>query len=152
MARMPRAIRINHVSIVARDLRASTRFWVELFGAVVVASPNFGSPVVWLRLGDQQLHLFETGDPPPPNGHFAVEVDDFQEIYAEARRRGVYERIYRLPDGGAQMYLRDPGGNLVEIDCPDAATLDPAVVDDIVPLPHAQSRDNLRATLFEARS
>lgn len=50
------------------------------------------------------------------------------------------------------MYLRDPGGNLVEIDCPDAATLDPAVVDDIVPLPHAQSGDNLRATLFEARS
>ena len=149
---MPRATRINHVSIVARDLDASTRFWVELFGAVVVPAPSFGSPVVWLRLGDQQLHLFLTGDPPPQNGHFAVEVDDFQATYAEARRRGVYERIYRLPDGAAQMYLRDPGGNLVEIDCPDAATLDSAVVDDIVPLPYAQSGDNLRATLFETRS
>ena len=149
MPRMPRATRINHVSIVAQDLPASTRFWVELFGAIVVPSPNFGTPVVWLRLGDQQLHLFQTADPPPENGHFAVEVDDFQATYAEARRRGVYERIYRLPDGGAQMYLRDPGGNLVEVDCPDAGMLDPEVVDDIVPLPCPQAGANLRATLFE---
>ena len=146
---MPRALRINHVSIVARDLELSTRFWVELFGASMLPTPNFGSPVVWLRLGDQQLHLFETSDPPPPHGHLAVEVDDFTALYLEARRRGIYERIFRLPDGGAQMYLRDPGGNRIEIDCPASTVLDPEVVDDLVPLPYPQDGDNLSATLFD---
>ena len=29
------------------------------------------------------------------------------------------------------MYLRDPGGNLVEIDWPDASTLDRSIVTDL---------------------
>jgi lactoylglutathione lyase len=30
-----------------------------------------------------------------------------------------------------QMYLRDPAGNLVEIDWPDASTLDRSIITDI---------------------
>ena len=31
--------------------------------------------------------------------------------------------MYELPDGGIQMYVRDPAGNLVELDHPDASTI-----------------------------
>jgi hypothetical protein len=46
---------------------------------------------------------------------------------------GIFDRergatIRRLPDGSAQMYVRDPAGNLVELDHPDAAALDESVV------------------------
>jgi lactoylglutathione lyase len=51
-----------------------------------------------------------------------------------------------------QFYLRDPGGNLVEIDWPDAAGLDPGIVTDLKKLDDdvPQTGDALRATLFLA--
>jgi hypothetical protein len=59
-----------------------------------------------------------------------------------------FAQVTELPDGGAQMYVRDPGGNLIELDTPDASTLDPDVVPmrrliDAIP----QSEWNRRATL-----
>jgi len=39
--------------------------------------------------------------------------------------------VYELPDGAAQLYVRDPAGNMVEINCPDAGTLDRSVVGEI---------------------
>jgi hypothetical protein len=49
-----------------------------------------------------------------------------------------------------QMYLRDPAGNLVEVDCPDASTLDRSVVTDIRKLADdvPQTPQSKRATLF----
>ncbi len=56
---MSAASRINHVSVNARDLAASVDFYADVFGAEPVATPNFGLPVQWLRIGESQLHLFE---------------------------------------------------------------------------------------------
>jgi hypothetical protein len=36
-----------------------------------------------------------------------------------------------LPDGAVQMYLRDPAGNLVEVNWPDVTTLDREVIPEI---------------------
>lgn len=58
--------------------------------------------------------------------------------------------VYELPDGGVQMYTRDPEGNLVELDHPDASVVDRDEVPefqalaDLVP----QDEENLRSTLF----
>jgi hypothetical protein len=48
------------------------------------------------------------------------------------------------------MYLRDPAGNLVEIDWPDASTLAEETRADILPLETAveQTGDAARASLF----
>jgi hypothetical protein len=48
------------------------------------------------------------------------------------------------------MYLRDPAGNLVEVDWPDARTLDARIREDLIPLSSTvhQTGDALRATLF----
>ena len=42
---MPSGAQINHVSVNARDLRASVEFYVELLEAELIATPNFGLPV-----------------------------------------------------------------------------------------------------------
>ncbi len=43
--------RINHVSVNAKDLAVSVDFYVDVFGAEPLATPNFGLPVQWLEMG-----------------------------------------------------------------------------------------------------
>lgn len=132
-----RATRFNHVSIHAVDLDESLRFYTELFGMEHLPSPDFDIRVEWLRLGDQQLHLFVRDTPAPEFHHIGLDVDDFEAVYVLARDRGLLDddtfapTVRELSDGSVQMYLRDPAGNLVEIDWPDASQLDRTVVTDI---------------------
>ena len=58
--------------------------------------------------------------------------------------------MYELPDGSVQMYLRDPAGNLVELDWPDVTTLDRSVLGEIKKLGDSveQTGDALQATLY----
>ena len=130
------AIRINHVSVHAADLDASEAFYSELFGLARIPTPDFGRPVRWLKVGDNQLHLFQLSADAPADHHFAFTVDDLEEVYRKAHEKGVLDRpeVRRLPDGSAQMYLRDPSGNLVECTAPDADALDTALVGELVPV------------------
>jgi catechol 2,3-dioxygenase-like lactoylglutathione lyase family enzyme len=114
--------RINHVSVNARDLRESVDFYVELLGAQPIASPNFGVPVQWLALGRTQLHLFERDIQPTSHHHLGITVDDLEPVYRAAERRGAFDRdafsnhLVELPGDVVQLYVRDPAGNLVELD------------------------------------
>lgn len=129
-----RATGLTHVSIGARDLEESARFYKGFFGMEEIPSPDFPGPVRWLRVGDLQLHLFLDEDPAPAWHHFALDVDDFEAVYARAEELDVrdrYSTVRELPDGAVQMYLRDPAGNLVEVNWPDASTLDRRVIPEI---------------------
>jgi catechol 2,3-dioxygenase-like lactoylglutathione lyase family enzyme len=114
--------RINHVSVNARDLQESIEFYAELFGAEPIPTPNFGLPVQWLALGRTQLHLFERDLQPTSHHHFAVTVDEIEPVYRAAERRDAFDRrafgnhLIELPGDVVQLYLRDPSGNLVEVD------------------------------------
>lgn len=151
-----RATRLNHVSIHARDLAESVRFYVEVFGMETIPTYTFAFPVQYLRLGDLQLHLFQRETEAPAFHHIGIDVDDFEEAYARARELGIleqetfFEDMYELPDGSVQMYLRDPAGNLVEIDWPDVTTLDRSLLPDMKRLADTvpQTGDALRATLY----
>ena len=124
----------THVSISARHLDESVRFYEEFFGLEEVPAPEFSGPVRWLRAGDLQLHLFLDESQAPPRHHFALDVDDFEAAYVRAQEWGVqvasgnYSTVRELPGGEAQMYINDPAGNLVEINGRDAAALDPTVI------------------------
>jgi catechol 2,3-dioxygenase-like lactoylglutathione lyase family enzyme len=113
---------INHVSVNARDLKESTDFYAELLGGRLIPSPNFGVPVQWLALDHSQVHLFERDLMPSSHHHFAVTVDDLEPVYRAAERRGAFDReafgnhLVELPGDVVQLYVRDPAGNLVEID------------------------------------
>ena len=126
---MTAVARINHVSVNAKDLATSVEFYVDVFGAEPIATPNFGLPVQWLRLGESQLHLFERDVDPLSHHHFAVTVEDLEPVYRRAEARGAFEdrafghHLVELPGDMTQTYLRDPAGNLIEIDTPGASRL-----------------------------
>jgi catechol 2,3-dioxygenase-like lactoylglutathione lyase family enzyme len=147
---------INHVSVNARNLQMSVEFYVELLGAELIATPNFGLPVQWLALGETQLHLFERTLDPTSHHHFGITVDDLEPAYRVAERRDAFDRtsfgnhLVLLPGDVVQLYLRDPAGNLIELDQSGADRLP----DDIrARLKHLsdfnpQDDENLRGRLF----
>jgi catechol 2,3-dioxygenase-like lactoylglutathione lyase family enzyme len=149
-------VRINHVSINATDLDASVAFYVDLFGAVPLTTPNFGLPVQWLGIGDSQLHLFQREAEPQTHHHFAITIEDLEPVYRRAEELGVFDReafrhhLVELPGDIAQTYIRDPAGNLIEIDTPGASRLPEFLRREIKPLAelNPQTDENLRARLY----
>jgi catechol 2,3-dioxygenase-like lactoylglutathione lyase family enzyme len=155
-----RATGFTHVSVHAYDLEESVRFYVDVFGMRHVESPDFSFRVEWLVLGDQQLHLFLRDQVAAPEfHHIGLDVDDFEAAYRVACERDLFDpaagspNVRELNDGAVQMYLRDPAGNLVEVNWPDASTLDRTVVTDIVRIAdeRPQSEEALRASLYPVR-
>src|SRR6476661_1617630 len=123
-----RALRINHVSIAAKDLEESTRFYESVFGMERIPTPTFASPVQWLRVGDTQLHLFLAEEPTAPvRHHLGITIDDFDAAYQAVKAHASDTwgwQLVELPSRQVQLYFRDPGDNLVELNWPDADTLD----------------------------
>jgi catechol 2,3-dioxygenase-like lactoylglutathione lyase family enzyme len=113
---------INHVSVNALDLKRSTEFYMELLGAEPIATPNFGVRVQWLAMGRTQLHIFERNLEPTSHHHFGVTVDDLEPVYRAAERWNAFDyeafgnHLVEPPGDVVQLYVRDPAGNLVEID------------------------------------
>jgi catechol 2,3-dioxygenase-like lactoylglutathione lyase family enzyme len=148
--------RINHVSVNAVDLAQSTAFYVELFGARPIATPNFGLPVQWLGLGPTQLHLFQESEQLRGLHHFGITVDDLEPVYRAAQRRGAFnwdgsgEQLIEVPGDVVQLYLRDPAGNLLEVDhhgvdrLPEDLRLICRPLWDV----HPQSDENMRSRLY----
>ena len=153
-----RATGLTHVSIQAVDMEASLRFYVDVLGLERVPSPDFAQPVEWLRVGDLQLHLFLSDAPAPQRHHLGLDVDDFEAAYVMARDAGLVDdatfapTVRELNDGSVQLYVRDPAGNLVELNWPDASTLDQSIVTDIrhVRDERPQSAEAQRARLYGA--
>jgi hypothetical protein len=73
----------------------------------------------------------EAGGPDDTEG-----VVEFEAAYERAEELGIrddgrYSSVRELPCGAVQMYLRDPAGNLVEVNWPDVTTLDREVIPEI---------------------
>lgn len=151
-----RALGFNHLSIGSRDLEASLRFYETVFGMERIPTYNFGFTTQYLRCGNLQLHVFQLEDHVPIYQHFALDVDDFHAVYEAAKKAGALESVTfrnavnELPDGCVQMYLRDPGGNLLEVDWPDVNTLDRARIPELRKLSDfaPQEGDALAASLY----
>src|SRR6185437_14382583 len=151
-----KVIGFNHLSVGAKNLEESVRFYQEVLGMELIPTYNFGFKTKYLRCGDLQLHVFELEDHVPVYQHFALDVDDFQGIYDRAKASGVLDAkafrnsVNELPDGCVQMYLRDPAGNLIEIDWPDVSTLDRARIPEMKLLTEfaEQDQEGLVASLY----
>jgi len=149
------ATRINHTSIVANSLDESARFYEELFGMERIPTAKFSDPVLWLRAGTNQLHLFEADESATLRSHVSFDVDDFDALYTKAKAMGILDsrafgsplRVH--PAGWVQLYLRDPADNLIEVDWPDAAALSPETLADAGEL-GGQEGEAAAATLFTA--
>jgi lactoylglutathione lyase len=122
-----RALRINHVSIAAADLEKSAQFYEDIFGMERIPTPTFDLPVVWLRVGDMQLHLFQDDGPAPARHHLGMTIDDFDAAYEAVKARASDTwgfQLVELPSRQVQLYFRDPSNNLIELNWRDADTLD----------------------------
>jgi catechol 2,3-dioxygenase-like lactoylglutathione lyase family enzyme len=147
---------INHVSVNALNLAESVDFYSELLGAQSLPTPNFGLPVAWLGLGRTQLHLFERDMQPTSHHHLGITVDDLEPAYRVAERRGAFDHeafgnhLVELPGDVVQMYVRDPAGNLVEIDQAGVDRLPEDLRRQVKPLWgfHSQSDEQMRGRLF----
>src|SRR5207249_3438720 len=108
---------IHHVSILVPDMQAAVAWYRDVLGLREVKRPsNFVTPVRWLELGGQQIHLIpsEAPDAVSPR-HFAIEVDDCQAARAALAARGV-EVQETVPIAGAdRFFITDPAGNNLEI-------------------------------------
>ncbi len=148
--------RINHVSVHARNLSQSVEFYVELLGAEPISTPNFGVPVQWLAVGRTQLHLFERDLEPSSHHHFGVTVDDLEPVYRAAQRLGAFDgrpfshHLIELPGDVVQLYVRDPAGNLLEIDHHGVDRLPAELRAELKPLweLNPQSEENMRGRLY----
>jgi lactoylglutathione lyase len=130
-------LRYTHVSIPTRDADRAARWYRELFGLEELPAPNFGFPVRWFRIGDLQLHLYQRNEERAPMQHFGIAVDDFEAFYERARQMDAFDKIrahhlYITAAGEVQLYLRDPDGNNIEINWPDASTLPKSIRDDAI--------------------
>ncbi len=146
----------THVSIHAHDLDESVRFYQELFEMEEIPAPDFPFPVRWLRVGDLQLHLFQSDEAAPGGHHIGIEVDDFEAAHERVKKHGArieegyFSKLYELPDGAVQMYLRDPAGNMVEVNWPDVSTLDRSALGEEIEKVDPEA-DGSKVTLYLRR-
>ena len=115
-------IEVNHVNVVVpRSLEESTKdFYGSVLGLQETPKPveSRGRGGAWYQLGAVQLHLSVTddGEGEPSKGHVCYAVADVESAEDHLRAAGV--RI--IPDDrpiaeNPRFYVRDPGGNLIEI-------------------------------------
>jgi catechol 2,3-dioxygenase-like lactoylglutathione lyase family enzyme len=114
-------ISLHHVNVtVPPELEQATK---EFYGAVLglqqVPKPPGSRPSgAWYQIGANQLHLSvetETGAP-LSSRHICFAVADLRAAETRFRRAGV-EIIPdpRPAEGTSRFYVRDPGGNMLEI-------------------------------------
>ena len=154
-----KALGLNHLSVAATDLEASLAFYEGVLGMERIPTYNFGFKTQYLRCGDLQVHVFLLEDKIPFYQHFAIDVDDFHAVYDAGKAMGALDNsafrnaVNELPDGSVQMYLRDPAGNLVEVDWPDILTLDTSKIPELKKLSQFadQEGEALKASLYYDR-
>jgi catechol 2,3-dioxygenase-like lactoylglutathione lyase family enzyme len=113
---------VHHVSLNVDDAEKTGRFYIDVLGLEVLPRPDFPFAGYWLRAGDQEIHLIQVPDHRVPGGeHFAFRVDDVDAVCRELTERGVkVSKPMQIPGGGKQAFLRDPSGNLLELNQPQA--------------------------------
>lgn len=146
------ATQYTHVTISVDDVDESVEFYMDVFDMDEIPAVNFDAPVRWMDNGGLQLHLLGTQVGAPAYHHFGVHVEDFEAFYtaAMANEGATFEALTEqtgaefvdgeppvlyLPTGTVQAYVRDPSGNLIEVNYPNVEDLDESVVKNIVERP-----------------
>lgn len=115
-------IGVHHVNIQVDDVAAARAFYREVLGLTEIDRPDFPVSGAWFRLGVHQLHIgAEDGHVAPDRQHFAVQVGDLDAAVAAIEAHGVKVRKTGLtfPGAGYQAFVRDPSGNLIELNQPE---------------------------------
>lgn len=140
---MPKIKRINHTAVSVSDMARSLAFYRDMLGmelifdsdvaeaedlSAVVGMAAARGRVVWLRVGDTMLELWQWDHPggrplpldycPADRGvtHFALEVDDVDALYRQVIEAG-FSATTEPRDLGLHKttYIRGPDDEIIEI-------------------------------------
>jgi catechol 2,3-dioxygenase-like lactoylglutathione lyase family enzyme len=113
---------IQHVSLDVDDLERAMWFYCEVLGLHPIDRPaSLGDNGAWLALGSgAQLHLVqsESFEAPRTGQHVAFQVEDLDGVIEQIRAAGADPTDAFDIGAGRQSFLRDPSGNLVELNQP----------------------------------
>jgi glyoxylase I family protein len=111
---------VHHVNVLVTDVAEAVRFYTEVLGLSEAPRPDLG-PGAWLQLGEEQVHLSHTPERPPEGfQHFAIRVDDLDAAVDHIRGAGwQVDPFPHIAGAGHQAFLRDPSGNLIELNQPE---------------------------------
>ncbi len=122
--------RIDHVTLVVKDLESSRRFYADVLGMQPTVRPDFNFAGLWFQAGTTQIHLIlEHAESGPAHAflpeecsisrtrHFAFEVASAAAAKQRLDELGVpiVAGPKSRPDGPTQLYVFDPDQNLVEL-------------------------------------
>ena len=111
-----RPVGVHHVAINVADVAESVDFYTGVLGLTLRGDrPDLGLAGAWLDAGGQQVHLLEAPVPRNLGQHFALWVDDLDEVVAELRSGGVEVSDPGGIGAGRQAFLLDPSGNALEL-------------------------------------
>ncbi|MFN7926507.1 MAG: VOC family protein [Blastocatellia bacterium] len=113
----------HHAGVLVTDVERAAAFYEEVLGLENLPRPDFGFPGRWYDLKNgHQLHLMSTPDLPAHSTnlprfdrHIAIEVPDLQKTAEELTTMGVTFEHGSGRGGAAQIFLRDPDGNMIEL-------------------------------------
>lgn len=113
---------VQHVAIDVDDLAAAEQFYVQALGLVIAPRPEaLGAGGLWLDVpGGGQIHLAESGNfvAPQTSQHVAFAVTDVDACVTDLRGAGLEISDSFDLGAGKQAFLRDPAGNLIELNQP----------------------------------
>jgi len=111
-----RPLAVHHVSINVPDVDRAVAFYTGVLGGSVREDrPDFGFSGAWIDIGGNQLHLLEAAVPHALGQHFAIQVDDLDDVVAELRAGGIDIADASPVGPGRQTFVADPAGNTVEL-------------------------------------
>ena len=126
---------IHHVNITVDDLAAATEFYRDVIGLEPVAAPDLGFPAQFFTIAPgQELHVNELVDVRPHGAHYCLRLDDFASVVSRAEAAGAIDvetwgRGNRIGTGVIQLFVRDPAGNLIELNSQPDERFDDAFYD-----------------------
>jgi len=113
--------RLHHVNICTDDIRASARFYAEVFDleARNAPGPYPAEMVQWMYNADNQpvIHLFKQKREPGSTGvihHVALDCVGRNKIRERLDRVGARYQT-RQEEGGAIIFMQDPHGVMLEL-------------------------------------
>ncbi len=113
---------MNHFTVLAKDLAATRRFYVDILGLQEGYRPDLGFPGAWLYAdGQAVLHVVARASLPQPRGgvidHMAFSAVGLTETVETLERKGVKYSLGRQVETGVwQLFFHDPNGARVELD------------------------------------
>jgi catechol 2,3-dioxygenase-like lactoylglutathione lyase family enzyme len=108
---------IQHVTreVLPAQLDACVTFY-GLLGYERVREPDgLAGTVVWIECRGTQIHLQPREDARAQSGHVGVIVDPYDDVVERLRTAGHAVDPRTEHWGSPRAFVRDPGGNLVEI-------------------------------------